>query len=237
MAGSPIRPIQNGLASPTPLPRTTSRHISIVNMALPTPPRALLFDVFGTCVNWRKSVVHELHAQAHAALNSASASLASRVRMKVSEMTTEHWGLFAQQWRDTYKTFTKSLAADPSIPWVSVDEHYLASLKKLMGDWEIEGLWIDEELRTISLIWHRLEPWEDSAKGVELLNQLFCTFSCQCASPDPADKKIRYMHTLKWKPQPSCRSPQSQQDSLHASLLCRGLWYIQAGPACVPWRC
>ncbi|KAF2134545.1 haloacid dehalogenase [Dothidotthia symphoricarpi CBS 119687] len=148
-------------------------------MALSVPPRALFFDVFGTCVDWRESVINELHAQAHAALNSASASLASRVRMTASDMTIEHWGRFAQDWRDTYRKFTRNLAADPSLPWVSVDEHHLTSLKELMAAWKIEGLWNDVELRAISLIWHRLEPWEDSAEGVELLNQLFytCTLS------------------------------------------------------------
>lgn len=94
-------------------------------------------------------------------------------------MTVEHWGLFAQQWRDGYKMFTRALAEDPSIPWVSVDEHHLTSLKELMVEWKIEGLWTDEELRGLSLIWHHLEPWEDSALGVALLNRLFytCTLS------------------------------------------------------------
>jgi 2-haloacid dehalogenase len=146
-------------------------------MALNPPPRALFFDVFGTCVDWRATVVNELVARAHAALNSATASLASRVRLTASDMTPEHWGKFAQQWRSSYQKFTRSLAADPSIPWKSVDEHHLEALKKLVVDWSIDGLWDDEQLRAISLIWHRLEPWEDSAMGVSMLNRLFCTFS------------------------------------------------------------
>ncbi|KAF1848365.1 haloacid dehalogenase [Cucurbitaria berberidis CBS 394.84] len=148
-------------------------------MALSPPPRALLFDVFGTCVNWRKSVVDALHAQSHASLNSATASLASSVRLRASDMSLEHWGLFAQQWRDGYRHFTRKLAEDPSIPWKSVDEHHLTSLKELTVEWKIEGLWNDEELRSLSLIWHHLEPWDDSAMGVALLNRLFytCTLS------------------------------------------------------------
>lgn len=105
-------------------------------------------------------------------------------------MTIDHWGLFAQQWRDAYKKFTRVLAEDPSVPWISVDEHHLTSLKELMVDWKIEGLWTDEELRGLSLIWHHLGPWEDSALGVSLLNHLFCTlfmFSVDCASSDLTD--------------------------------------------------
>lgn len=60
------------------------------------------------------------------------------------------------------------------MPWISVDEHHLQSLRELMAEWQIEGLWDDEQLRGISLIWHRLEPWADSAMGVALLNRLFC---------------------------------------------------------------
>lgn len=150
-----------------------------VTMALSPPPRALFFDVFGTCVDWRTTVTGALEMQAHAALNSATASLASSVRLQASDMTAEQWGIFAQQWRDGYKRFTKSLADDPSLPWVSVDEHHLTSLKELVVEWNLEGLWDDVELRTLSLIWHHLVPWDDSGMGVALLNRMCdtCTLS------------------------------------------------------------
>jgi 2-haloacid dehalogenase len=174
MAGIPMQTIQSIITSPVATPSTSSRLVSGVTMALTPPPRALLFDVFGTCVDWRKTVVGALHAQAHASLNSATASLASSIRLRASDMTIEHWGLFAQQWRDEYKKFTRKLANDPSLPWVSVDDHHLTSLKQLLIEWNINGLWDDEELRTLSLIWHHLIPWDDSAMGVALLNRLFC---------------------------------------------------------------
>lgn len=148
-------------------------------MALSPSPRALFFDVFGTCVDWRTTVVGALEMQAHAALNSATASLASSVRLQASDMTTKQWGVFAQQWRDSYKRFTTSLADDPSLPWVSVDEHHLKSLRELVAEWNLEGLWDDVELRTLSLIWHHLVPWDDSGMGVALLNRMCntCTLS------------------------------------------------------------
>ncbi|KAI4642802.1 uncharacterized protein J4E79_011418 [Alternaria viburni] len=140
-------------------------------MSLTPPPKALLFDIFGTCVNWRSTVTTALSQSAHAALNSATASLASRLRLRVSEMSDEHWGQFAQQWRNSYKAFTKRLASDPSIPWVSVDDHHLSALKKLITEWELEGLWDEEEIRALSLVWHQLDPWDDSVAGMALLNQ------------------------------------------------------------------
>jgi 2-haloacid dehalogenase len=90
-------------------------------------------------------------------------------------MSEEQWGKFAQQWRNSYKVFTKQLAADPALPWVSVDDHHLSSLKELVTSWELDGLWDDEEIRELSLVWHQLLPWGDSVAGVELLNKAFAT--------------------------------------------------------------
>ena len=140
----------------------------------PSPtPRALLFDVFGTCVDWRKTVVSALQSLAHQSLNSATASLASKLRLRASTMTGEDWGRFAQEWRNSYQVFTQQLAADTSIPWMSVDEHHLRSLKELIGKWELDGLWDEDEIRALSLVWHQLDPWEDSVEGVRLLNTRF----------------------------------------------------------------
>lgn len=142
-------------------------------MALSPTPRALLFDVFGTCVNWRKTIVGALCGQAHQSLNAATASLASRVRLRASEMTEEDWGRFAQEWRDCYKAFTQKLASDPALPWMSIDEHHHQSLQELLARWGLEGLWDDAQVRALSLAWHQLEPWQDSAAGVQLLSQRF----------------------------------------------------------------
>jgi 2-haloacid dehalogenase len=160
-------------SSTTPLPKVAPKLITGITMALSPTPRALLFDVFGTCVNWRKSIVSALCDKAHESLNAATASLASQLRLRASAMTEEHWGQFAQEWRDSYKTFTKKLAADPSCTWMTVDEHHHKSLQELLAKWELQGLWDDREIRALSLAWHHLAPWDDSVLGVKLLNQLF----------------------------------------------------------------
>ena len=52
-------------------------------MEFPDPqPKALFFDVFGTCVDWRKTVTLALESACDQALNRASSSIASRIRMK-----------------------------------------------------------------------------------------------------------------------------------------------------------
>jgi 2-haloacid dehalogenase len=168
--------IDDDLSAPTPLPHISPPRLApdTTIMALSTPPRALLFDVFGTCVDWRTTVTQALDAASHAALNSATASLASRVRLRASDMTIAHWGQFAQEWRNGYKSFTQSLAADPDLAWKTIDEHHLESLKELLAKWGLEGLWTDEEIHSLSLVWHRLDPWTDSSPGIGFLNQLCC---------------------------------------------------------------
>lgn len=148
-------------------------------MALQLSPRALLFDVFGTCVDWRSTVTNALNDAAHKTLNSATASIPTSVRMKASGMSKEDWGQFAQQWRNTYAHFTLSLAANSTLKWKTVDEHHHDSLKELLAEWKLEGLWTSEEVRAMSLVWHRLNPWPDSENGIKALNTIFwtCTLS------------------------------------------------------------
>jgi 2-haloacid dehalogenase len=160
------------------------------------PPRALLFDVFGTCVcppvpqnpecmltqlqvDWRSTVTDALFHAAHKSLNAATASIASATRFKATDMTKEDWGQFAQQWRNSYMKFTRSLADNSALKWKTVDEHHLDSLRELLAEWQLEGLWTDEEIRALSLIWHRLNPWQDSEPGIKALNGLYwtCTLS------------------------------------------------------------
>ncbi|KAF2495706.1 haloacid dehalogenase [Lophium mytilinum] len=144
-------------------------------MVLPRAPKALFFDVFGTCVDWRTTVTDALELGSHRALDSAEKSLSSAVRLKASNMTVEDWGNLAQEWRNTYKRFTKTLAADPSLHWKTIDDHHLDSIRELLAEWKLEGLWADEEVRALSLIWHRLNPWLDSSPGITELNRLFQT--------------------------------------------------------------
>jgi 2-haloacid dehalogenase len=87
-------------------------------------------------------------------------------------MTLDGWGNLAQEWRDTYRQFTKSLAENSGLPWKTVDEHHLDSPKQLIVVWRLEGLWTSE-IRALSLIWHRLNPRPDSSMGIKELNKLF----------------------------------------------------------------
>lgn len=150
-------------------------------------PRALFFDVFGTCVDWRSPVTRTLHVQAHEKLNSATASLATTVRLKATDMTMEEWGTFAQQWRDSYKEFIRSHFQDPTLPWKTVDQHHFDYLIELVSIWGLEGLWSEEDLRKLSLVWHQLDPWSDSSAGIAKLSERLQTATLSNGNLDLLD--------------------------------------------------
>ena len=61
-----------------------------------------------------------------------------------------------------------------------MDQHHHGSLKQLINENYLEALWDDEEVLEISRIWHSLEPWPDSSRGLEELNRMgfqTCTLS------------------------------------------------------------
>jgi 2-haloacid dehalogenase len=148
-------------------------------MALPKPARALLFDVFGTCVDWRSTVTNALYKATRVALSSPVSSIPSTTRMQATDMSLEEWGKFAQQWRNTYKVYTKAISSDPNLRVKTIDEHHFDSLQELLAQWKLDSLWTTQEIRTVSLIWHYLNPWADSENGIKALNTKFstCTLS------------------------------------------------------------
>jgi len=91
-------------------------------------------------------------------------------------MTLADWGTFAQAWRTTYYNFTRSVAAsldsDPAKPYKTIDQHHHDSLVQLLADNGLTGLWDDDEVRELSLVWHRLDPWADTCEGITRLNEL-----------------------------------------------------------------
>ena len=84
-----------------------------------------------------------------------------------------------------------SKAEHSSVDWRAVDKYRLESLHKLLGRRGLiipregsstselyvkEGsLWNESQLKDLSLVWHRLTPWPDTCRGLDLLNRQFAT--------------------------------------------------------------
>jgi len=143
-------------------------------MSASNPPKALLTDVFGTVVDWRSTVTKHLTLSASEALNSPTSSMPSTVRTAAAEIS---WPAIAQLWRESYHRFTRTY--DPSTKdkgqFKTVDQHHVEALNRILMDHALDGLWTDDEIQRISMIWHFLDPWPDSSRGLGILNQKFQT--------------------------------------------------------------
>ncbi|KAK2681117.1 HAD hydrolase, subfamily IA [Fusarium oxysporum f. sp. vasinfectum] len=116
--------------------------------------KALTFDVFGTVVNWRSSVTDELTLRAY---RKTSSGLNQDVKARVQKLTEEDWGRFAQEWRNSY------------------GEHHHDSLVELLKAWDLADLYSPTEIESLSLVWHRLTPWDDSSDGIHELGKTYKT--------------------------------------------------------------
>lgn len=137
--------------------------------------RSLLFDVFGTLVDWRSSVVAALIQRARAKTGSpAFAELPVAMQLRLQELTDHDWARFAQEWRNSYGRFTRSFVPGQT-EWKDVDAHHYDSLVLLLHQWGLAGTYSDTEVRSLSLVWHSLTPWEDSAPGLRALGRRYVT--------------------------------------------------------------
>lgn len=152
--------------------------------------KALTFDVFGTVVDWRRPVEAALTAALKSPHNNNNNHNLGRRRSATTEdeaaeraeadararaLTSDDIAALAQEWRDSYKVFT--LGFRPGVDaWKDVDAHHRDSLVALLrrhGLWGVFAALGDEEelVQELSLVWHRLTPWPDSAAGLKALSQ------------------------------------------------------------------
>jgi 2-haloacid dehalogenase len=137
--------------------------------------KALLFDVFGTVVDWRSSIEAALKKAAHDKITSSTfAEVPQPVRDRVKQLSDSDWANLAGAWRDEYFKFTRSFVKDKTT-WRDVDSHFQCSLSELLGKWELNGLYTTAEIENLGRAWHFLEPWPDSSQGIHELGDHLVT--------------------------------------------------------------
>jgi 2-haloacid dehalogenase len=114
---------------------------------------ALTFDVFGTVVDWRTSVIRE--GQAFGKPRGLSVD----------------WGKFADAWRGLYQPAMEEVRSGRR-PWAKLDELHRESLVRLLGDFGIIGV-SPAEIDHLNHAWHRLDPWPDAVPGLTRLKRRF----------------------------------------------------------------
>lgn len=180
VSASPYPP-ESGAAGPRP--SSLTKMTTPAKYSIHPNTHAFFFDVFGTCVDWRKSVTNALHESCVRAVSSPALMISPEVRRIAETYTRETWGEVAQEWRNTYYQFTRALAKNPSLGWKTVDQHHLEALRDILTkrglvetDADVPGnLWDEDEVRSLSTVWHRLESWPDTNEALDILNQQYVT--------------------------------------------------------------
>lgn len=111
--------------------------------------KALVFDVFGTVVDWRGSIIRE------------GQLLAARKGYDID------WAAFADRWRAGYGPSMNRVRTG-ELPWTKLDDLHRMVLDELVAEFSLSGM-TEAELQHFNLAWHRLSPWPDAIAGLSRL--------------------------------------------------------------------
>jgi 2-haloacid dehalogenase len=117
-------------------------------------PRALVFDVFGTCVDWRGSVIREL------------AAFGQRSGVQAE------WEQLADEWRrEGYIGPIRKILSGEE-PYVDSDELFRRKLEELLPRYGVKSA-SRADVHDLALSWRKLDPWPDTVDGLRRLKQQF----------------------------------------------------------------
>ena len=116
-------------------------------------PVAIVFDTFGTVVDWRGSLIGEL-------------TTFGRGRGIEAD-----WAGLVDAWRAAYRPSMNRVRSGEQ-PWTTLDALHRASLDRLVREFRVTGL-SEADLHRINRGWHRLNPWPDAVPGLTRLKRRY----------------------------------------------------------------
>ncbi len=117
------------------------------------PAKALVFDTFGTVVDWRGSIIAEGAAWTKAKGGNVD------------------WAKFADRWRNGYAPAMDRVRKG-DLPWTKLDALHRMVLEEILKEFGMTGL-TEEEKDHWNRVWHRLRPWPDSVAGLARLKKKY----------------------------------------------------------------
>ena len=117
--------------------------------ALAAEVRLLVFDVFGTVVDWHGSIAREAEALGRGVDGSA----------------------FARAWRAGYKPAMARVMAG-ELGWTLIDDLHRMVLDTILPRFGLDDL-DEDQRRALNRAWHRLDPWPDSVPGLLRLKRRY----------------------------------------------------------------
>ena len=116
-------------------------------------PRAILFDVFGTLVDWRSSIIAGLE------------------RFGALRGLTADWADITDSWRRAYRPAMDRVRRG-AIPWTILDDLHRDALIEIARRHNLPPL-TDADCTQLVQLWHQLDPWPDSSAGLARLKTKF----------------------------------------------------------------
>ncbi|MEO8202967.1 MAG: haloacid dehalogenase type II [Betaproteobacteria bacterium] len=113
--------------------------------------KALVFDVFGTVVDWRGSIIREVRSLA---------------RAKKFDLDPAQ---FADAWRAGYQPAMAKVRSG-TLGWTKIDALHRMILDDLLVRFGVSGL-AEAEIDHLNRVWHRLAPWPDARAGLKALKK------------------------------------------------------------------
>jgi 2-haloacid dehalogenase len=114
--------------------------------------KALLFDTFGTVVDWRSSLIDAFS------------------RFGQSRQLDVDWSKLVDQWRSAYWPSMDKVRKG-KLAWTTLDELHRAALVNLLPGFKLELS--ANDIDDLNTLWHRLEPWPDARSGLARLKSHF----------------------------------------------------------------
>ena len=110
--------------------------------------KALVFDVFGTVVDWHGSITAEV----------------GRLGLPVDGSA------FALDWRAGYQPAMQEVRSG-ALPWMHIDALHRRILDRILAQ---RGIELPEaDAAALNKVWHRLNPWPDSVAGLTRLKSRY----------------------------------------------------------------
>ena len=120
--------------------------------------KALVFDVFGTLVDWRNGVARE------------SAAILKPLGYSID------WIAFADAWRAEYQPSMEEVRSGV-VPFSKLDVIHRRMLERIRPRFGLQDL--DESvLQSLNLVWHRLDAWRGVPAGLNRLRRRFLLAPC-----------------------------------------------------------
>jgi 2-haloacid dehalogenase len=119
----------------------------------PMTVQALAFDVFGTVVDWRSSIIAELEEFGR------------------THGVSADWSAMADGWRSGYSPAMDRVRRG-DLPWRRIDDLHRMILEELLAKAGVTGI-AEDDIDDLNRAWHRLDPWPDSVAGLTRLKQRF----------------------------------------------------------------